>query len=958
MPIKKEHQALFERHRIKCNIVFKDVLAPDDWPTTHRNVFKSIEDIKSYRYNTYSTAQDDIEERPWRRQAKEYARKLTQRAKDCVSRNEATWRFACEPLIFNRLAAEVACKRCRQRVWRSEVEVNVDGDSNAALSLRQRQANRDRCHCPRNSRPDDEDERVGLNNLFIHRAEDRVEHPKQLANVLPQGLYPDRIYGLRQTRNFENLLLTPLADGRFLESLVQVQPHSGGGESMLFPFMVVEAKAGKAAYEWDTILRDTAFPIYTYLNAQQSLIIANAQRSRWTAGPLVWFFMSKGQDWRLYLAYQERTSASMCRTDIVLVWYGDIRNPDDALQLFLLVDYMADWARDAYRPAILTELKVLASANGHTGTSHTDTDIYSSRNALPAINETQGSMEESPDCIGVQEAFRRFDSKHGAFRHISPIKSRFLSIFVTADNLSTFNSSLPNSDRVFIIRKILNKLFSNEPKPILLGMDELNNIEKCWTGQSGTGVPYRFQGAKFYTVHYRFQGVKFYTVHQITYYMSASWEQIRDLTVVSIAENALESLVSLSGLKGRRSRTPLVQGDIHSGNSLIERLRILHVASAQRTLLATMSRVAGYIDNTSALAWDSWPCRESDVCIWQLVNNVYKYHTRGELEPDLPFLHMSSSHQMQRVDPENHESLTVSGAGAVLIYGSPIALRDQQKAPNICAYIVHGLSQPPPSSHKLARMVKSTFEDCDVYHTTRGSGTWNLRHKSAYRNANWNIEQSYSFVLPNGDKIFARWFKWLRISARERQGSPKGAHNTAGLALVSQPATVERLASGSDFVDESTLTFHELVDRLLPNADELPEESGLHANEPSDKGETRDACVQYGKVFGWIQWDVDSMLDDSTEHEYWSSSELDSVCILDDCSCTEEDSVYNTGDGQTLQPATNERRTGGTQLKWINWDVNTMLEILNEDHYDSTSSWERSSVSTEELNEYDSDSSC
>jgi hypothetical protein len=33
---------------------------------------------------------------------------LTERAQRCKHRNESSWRFACEPLIFARLSAEVA----------------------------------------------------------------------------------------------------------------------------------------------------------------------------------------------------------------------------------------------------------------------------------------------------------------------------------------------------------------------------------------------------------------------------------------------------------------------------------------------------------------------------------------------------------------------------------------------------------------------------------------------------------------------------------------------------------------------------------------------------------------------------------------------------------------------------------------------------------------------------------
>ena len=129
-------------------------------------------------------------------------------------------------------------------------------------------------------------------------------HPPDLAQRMPQEQRPDRIYGLRQTRNIEELLLKRLGDGVFLEDRLHKQPHSPLGEALLFPFLVVEAKAGNAPDDWHSIRLQTAFPIYTYLNTQQSLRMCSGQRSKWASGPLVWFFMSRGEDWRVCLAYQ------------------------------------------------------------------------------------------------------------------------------------------------------------------------------------------------------------------------------------------------------------------------------------------------------------------------------------------------------------------------------------------------------------------------------------------------------------------------------------------------------------------------------------------------------------------------------------------------------------------------------------------------------------------------------
>ncbi|KAI0553686.1 hypothetical protein F4679DRAFT_530152 [Xylaria curta] len=755
MPIKKNHRPVFERLRREYNIVFADTLASNDWPANHRIVFESIDKLKQFKYSTYATPQDcrdDLDTTPWKGEAKIRARKLTDKVKDCLSRNEATWRFACEPLVFSRLNSEVACKTCRQRVWRSEVEAKLDGDNNAASNLRQRQENRDRCRCPRSSRPDDENERVGLNKLFIDRADDTVIHPLRLARKLPQEQKPDRIYGLRQTRNFEDLLLADLGDGRFLEDRLHKQPHSATeGEAMLFPFLVVEAKAGNASDDWSSIRLQTAFPIYTYLNAQQSIKKATARKSRWATGPLVWFFMSRGEDWRLSLAYQEQSAASRLSshsrtsTKIIQVWAGCITNRDDALQLFLIVDYLSDWARDIYRPAILIELRILASVNTDVRTVFTDTDIYSSRNILPTL-KAEKSIEEQLSNGDVQAGFRKFDCDIRAVRHISPIQSRFLSIFITADNVQTFILSLKKNFRKFLVRRMIKKLSSTTRKPNLFTVNELYAIEKLWTGQSRLSGPYHFRE------------IRFYTVHLVTYYMSASWEQIRDLCVISVAEDAFDILVTESKSKAKRgkARKPAVKVNEDSNASLLTGLARLHAASAQRNLLATASRVSRYVDGTIDPSRGECWFKRGDAVIWEIVNNIYEYQKKGDLEPELPYLHISTSYEMQVVKTKDQDGsksslfdissenpeyeitvpplsgyLKISGIGGILIW-------DRAK---LCIYVVRRSTQPPNIS-ELSRILKKG----DEYHTTRDDGTLNLQI-SLKDHKIWNIEEPNDLSL-------------------------------------------------------------------------------------------------------------------------------------------------------------------------------------------------------------------
>lgn len=153
-------------------------------------------------------------------------------------------------------------------------------------------------------------EAIGLNKIFIDRAQDSVIHNHELMEKLPKGEQPDRIYGLRQTRNFEDMLYTSYEEDKLVRDLITPSPLSEDGHPLLFPFLVVEAKSSKSNDDWHSIKLQTAFPIYTFLEVQQRLQKAAGPRSKWKAEPLVWFFMSKGEDWILCAACREDRAAS------------------------------------------------------------------------------------------------------------------------------------------------------------------------------------------------------------------------------------------------------------------------------------------------------------------------------------------------------------------------------------------------------------------------------------------------------------------------------------------------------------------------------------------------------------------------------------------------------------------------------------------------------------------------
>jgi hypothetical protein len=102
--------------------------------------------------------------------------------------------------------------------------------------------------------------------------------------------------------------------------LINVSLQAMDGDRLLFPFLVLEAKSGKATDDWYSIKLQSCFPIRSALEIQRQLRLTNGSRSRWIEGPLVWFIMSRGEDWRVSFAFVEE---------------DDPHNPNDAMAIYV-----------------------------------------------------------------------------------------------------------------------------------------------------------------------------------------------------------------------------------------------------------------------------------------------------------------------------------------------------------------------------------------------------------------------------------------------------------------------------------------------------------------------------------------------------------------------------------------------------------------------------------------------
>ncbi|KAI0449454.1 hypothetical protein F5B21DRAFT_509141 [Xylaria acuta] len=704
-PIQLVHlQELCHKYRIE----FLGEIDSSNWPEGHEDALNGVKEVASKRYDAYATNPALLGTDPWKMERKSHAMVLVKSADRSRGRNESTWRHACESFILGRLSSEVC--------WL---------------------------------------EAVGLNQIFNFRADEEVHHDPEVTKELGKRENPDRVYGLRKTRNIELLLYdiatqrpepgvntdadqTDQTSGfRFMN-----QPMNAKGDRQLFPFLVLEAKTGSSD-EWLAINMQTAFSIRTFLETQRQLYSAASARSGWEARPMVWFFSNKGENWRLCAAYTEDAPAEpdcigTTVYRVIDVWHGCITSRDGALQLLLLVDYLFDWARDRYREDIIGALRIVARGESDTASGvYQDTDIFSTvpldNMHLPSqVTEDDGNLS---NYISAQSSFLALDSPAGVFRHATFVESRYYCLYITGDNVKTFLQSTTQARVQPLCRLILGHMSQS----ILTDPDTLDAIEEEWTGASRSSAPsYRPQAQE-----------QFHVIMSFTTYLSTQWHQVRELSAIAITRDAWKVVGDASGFK-KKLREPFIY-DYYDTSEFIRIIKKLLAGSPGQILHAAIARTAYRIvesfgSHTLRIEVDSGSLRD-------IVYFIYAWLKRGGvLEPDEPFLRSSKNFDQQHLredhaDPfpliqEDH--LQASDEGCVLITATCEGKDSEgRRGTQLCAYLTEG-GPAAPEIKGLAAIVKKALETRDVYHTTRtsirganftaltqqgqsGDGFWNIR---------------------------------------------------------------------------------------------------------------------------------------------------------------------------------------------------------------------------------------
>ena len=138
-----------------------------------------------------------------------------------------------------------------------------------------------------------------------------MRHEYAAAKHLSKGDKPDRVYGLRETKRFDNVLSSSCTSatkqGCTVRESITCSPFSPTADPLLFPFLILEAKSAKGN-SWDEIQTQTAISLRTLLQLQQKLEDFAEPDISWESGPLVWFLSNKGEEWRVAASFVERSS--------------------------------------------------------------------------------------------------------------------------------------------------------------------------------------------------------------------------------------------------------------------------------------------------------------------------------------------------------------------------------------------------------------------------------------------------------------------------------------------------------------------------------------------------------------------------------------------------------------------------------------------------------------------------
>ncbi|KAK3360950.1 hypothetical protein B0T24DRAFT_692529 [Lasiosphaeria ovina] len=423
------------------------------------------------------------------------------------------------------------------------------------------------------------------------------------------------VYGLRDTDEIGKKMGLEAASSNSSESGPNAVP-------IMFPFLAVQ-NASTSESNRQTVFEGMAPLIMrNLLSLQQNLQDTVHTVTDWEAAPLTWLIVHHAQEWEV----------------IFPIWNGAVNSTQAALQLVLIVDYIVDWAREIYRHDVMRTFNLLkeltrgpstpspnalpSNVGKNPGVSEVDMNETSKAvptDNAPAPRPTNDTLlpQEAPNSSNslgrsqqtpVEDAMRAFDCPFGVIRDVRYVRSRFIGVYVTEDNLRVLlNTAVSPEETQKLAVNILNCL----KKAWRVRRDALDVVEEKWTGKDRAGSD-AYSPDKI-----------FLAVFTAAAYISPDWEPTRDLTYLAVAESVMDSLLEVAGLH----RFPRELADAHP---LVPTESVrwsvcvgFKLSGTEETFLACMARICVEtgITPVSSKRGAKDPDKETDMVAFRLYNS-------------------------------------------------------------------------------------------------------------------------------------------------------------------------------------------------------------------------------------------------------------------------------------------------------------------------------------------------
>ena len=387
--------------------------------------------------------------------------------------------------------------------------------------------------------------------------------------------------------------------------------------------------------------------------------------------------------------------------------------------------------------------------------------------------------EKEKDIVNVPAVNTEF----GMLESAQIIESRFVGLRLTKPNTQLLFDSLETADQVVqLARRLLDTLapdnhlmkmretVANDDDLLIITDDALKSMERKWTGYAGTRIDGSTDSARYFA-----------RIVSCTF-AEYSWNLIREVSYIAIAEDALDALVNHARYEHgmAQSRTEIAR--IVDQKCLEDAIDCLRAGNQRQNVMAALS--------CAASAWRALPPRmppdrvPASDCIGFMPIQQHPFRDRVYSFPCARFWSKSITYQRsilfqsekrekngsQYLAGDNKQfpyasldNLVVSGSGAILVEG--VALRSKWGQKNICLYLLDAELQMN-ARDEVATIVQDLLQGPAIYHTLLHSGAgmdkrdpeeilWNLPR------VGWPCDKQVRFLID-------AWIRELRGNESEK----------------------------------------------------------------------------------------------------------------------------------------------------------------------------------------------